>query len=92
MSKILDQAVTEGPDGYTFRCPGVRDSICGDLATGTPFTSSGWPTKKSATARGAEHFREHKTGEPTSTLEDFRAEHGLAPSADGLTAVSLEDI
>jgi hypothetical protein len=52
----LDQAVTKDGDTWTFQCPGVAGNPCG------PFRSSEWPTKKSATARGQQHFDEHKLG------------------------------
>jgi hypothetical protein len=93
VSKILDQAVAS-PDGggtYDFTCPGIRNSICGDLATGAPFTSTGWPTKKAATARGQQHFDEHKGIAPTQPMDEFMAAQGLVTSADG-RAVTLEDI
>jgi hypothetical protein len=40
----------------------VHGSPCGDRETGAPFASTGWPTKKAATARGAQHFTDHKLG------------------------------
>ena len=91
MSKILDQAISRSADETTwdFACPGVKGSPCGDA--GTPFTSTGWPTKATAQARGQEHFDEHKGKGAMSTLEDFRAKHNLVVTEDG-AAVSLEDI
>lgn len=90
-SKVLNDSVTQNKDGtWDFRCPGIVDSRCGDVATGVPFISTGWPTKKVAMARGDYHFREHVTGEVSPSLEDFRAEHGLVVAADG--TVTLEDI
>lgn len=87
MSKVLDDAVTSDDDGQTwdFRCPGVEGDPCG------PWTSVGWPTKKTAAARGAQHFATHR-GEPMPELADFWAEHGLAPHADGIHAVRIEDL
>jgi hypothetical protein len=32
------------------------------------FISTGWPTKKAATARGRQHKAEHETGEPMPEL------------------------
>lgn len=93
MAKILDDAVSS-PDGgntYDFRCPGIAGSPCGEPG-GTPFTSTGWPTKKVATARGQEHFDEHKGLAVTSSLEDFRAKHGLTAHPDGVRAVRPEDL
>ncbi len=90
MGKILDDAVSQSKDGaWDFACPGVAGSPCGDK--GVPFTSTGWPTKKTATARGQEHFDEHKGIAPTSSLEDFRAKHGLTVDAE-TGVVSVEDI
>lgn len=89
MSKILDQAVTAEGEGWDFACPGFADSACG--ADGVPFTSAGWPTKATALARGREHFDDHLGVAPMSTLEDFRAEHGLGVDEDG-TAHTLEEI
>jgi hypothetical protein len=79
--------VTKADDGsWTFQCPGVFGSPCGDPGSGRPFHSSGWPTKATATARGEQHLAEHETGEPMPSLEDFRAEHGLVAHADGIHA------
>jgi hypothetical protein len=88
MSK-LDDAVTEGEGGWDFACP-VTDGSCGDPAAGTSFTSTGWPTKKTATARGQEHFDEHLGNGVTSSLEDFRAKHGLTVDATGV--VTAKDL
>ncbi len=86
MSKVLDQAVEKGEDGYDFTCPGVQGSPCGD----PPFTSKGWPTKKAALARGAQHFAEHKGEADGVELEDFRQEQGISVQ-DG-KAVKLGDL
>src|SRR4051794_6632681 len=76
MGKILDDAVTQAKDGtWTFQCPGIAGSPCGDKGVG--FVSAEWPTKKTATARGEEHLDEHKGLGVTSSLEEFRAKHGL---------------
>lgn len=37
------------------------------------FVSSGWPTKKAAATRGAEHMAEHETGDPAPELADSKA-------------------
>jgi hypothetical protein len=55
-----------------------------------PFSSSGWPTKKSATARGAEHFAEHKGEGVMSELHEFREAQGLVVNGDG--SVSVKDL
>lgn len=88
-SKLLEQSVSQGDDGWDFVCPGVEGSLCGEEG-GAPFTSTGWPTKASALARGREHFDDH-LGTPMSSLEDFRAKHGLGVTDDG-KAVRLEDL
>jgi hypothetical protein len=87
----LDKAVSKDADGrWDFQCPGVQGSPC-DGGSGRPFHSDGWPTKATATARGAEHFAEHKGEGVTSTLEEFRAKHKLGVDAGG-NAVRLEDL
>lgn len=92
MAKLLDSAVTRAADdSWTFQCPGVQGSPCGDPG-GQPFHSDGWPSRKVAAARGEQHFEEHRTGKPMATLDDFRAEHGLVPHEDGTRAVRLEDL
>lgn len=92
MGKVLDKAVSVGPEGYDFQCPGVKGSLCGDLAVGgKPFVSTGWPTKKAALARGEQHFAEHRGDGPMQMLEDFRADQGLAVNAKG-QAVDLGDL
>jgi hypothetical protein len=86
----LDQAVTRGEDDrWDFQCPGIQGSPCGDK--GVPFRSTGWPTRVTATERGREHFAEHKGEGVTSSLEEFRAKHGLGVNTDG-HAVTLEEI
>lgn len=91
-SKILEDSVSSPDSGATwdFQCPGIAFSRCG-ADDGPPFSSVGWPTKKVALARSQEHFDDHKGIAPTSTLEDFRAKHGLGVDTDGC-AVKLEDI
>jgi hypothetical protein len=92
MSKLLDDAVTrEKDDSWTFQCPGVDGSPCG-VQGGPPFVSSGWPTKTIAQARGKQHFDEHKGISVTASLDEFRAEHGLAAHPNGTHAVRIEDL
>lgn len=92
-SKILQDSVSSPDDGQTweFQCPGIANSRCGNTETGQPFLSTGWPTKKTALARGQEHFDEHKGIATTTTMEDFMTKHGLAVAADG-RAVKVEDL
>lgn len=93
MSKVLDGAVARADDEtWTFHCPGIDGSPCGDPGTGQPFVSSGWPTKKVANARGTQHLDEHKGGVPMPELDEFRAEHGLVAHDNGIHAVRLEDL
>lgn len=81
MSKVLDNAVTQADDGWTFQCPNVDGDTCGEPG-GPGFTSSGWPTKKAAAARGQQHFDEHKLAADLTAAraaaaadeEDFDAE------------------
>ena len=76
-SKILDNAVTQSENGlWDFRCPGFSDSRCG--AGGVPFYSTAWPTKKAALARGYDHLNEHKIGEATRELNQFRDDEGVS--------------
>jgi hypothetical protein len=92
MEKTADYT-TKADDGtWTFQCPGVEDSRCGDPGTGQPFFSSGWPDKKTAAARGAQHFDEHKGLAVTPSLDEFRAEHGLVAHDNGVHAVRAEDL
>lgn len=93
-SKILQDSVSSPDDGTTwdFQCPGIANSKCGDPETGQPFHSDGWPTKKVALARGQEHFDEHKGVAVTSSLEEFRAKHGLGVNLETGLAVKLEDL
>ena len=87
---LLDDAVTkQADDTWTFQCPGVADSPCGQTG-GAPFSSSGWPTKKSATARGTQHFAEHKGEGVMQELHDFRVDQGLTVNDDG--SVSVKDL
>jgi hypothetical protein len=94
MSKLLDRAVAKNAGGgWDFTCPGIKGSLCGDRDTGVPFTSTGWPTKATALARGREHFDDHLGKAPMPSLEDFRARHGLTVDDDGnaITLADLED-
>ncbi len=84
----VDKAVSKSGEAWDFACPGIKGSKCGDL--GVPFASTGWPTKATATARGAQHFAEHKGEGVSQSLEDFRADQGLVVNDDG--SVSLKDI
>jgi hypothetical protein len=79
----------QSDDTWTYACPGYPADPCGgnDLPS---FQSSGWPTKKIAEARGAQHIAEHEdptNQSPMPELHVFRQEHGLAPTEDGLRAV-----
>lgn len=42
---------------------------------GCDFVSTGWRTKTLAGQRGADHKREHESGEPMAELGDFRKAH-----------------
>jgi len=93
-SKILHDAVTGSDEaGWDFVCPVDEDpQQCGDQETGEKFKSTGWPTRKTAEARGQIHFDEHTgEGKPVS-LEDFRKEHGLVVSDDGKRATVTVDM
>jgi len=90
VSKILDSAVTNSGDAWDFQCPGVEGSPCGDPATGQPFVSTGWPTKKAATARGEQHLAEHRGEDAMQELDEFRRDQGLVVADDG--TVSVEDL
>lgn len=81
----LEDAVTEGPDGWDFACP-LTDGSCG-----AGFTSTGWPTKKIAVARGRGHMDEHQGKSAGQSLEDFRAEHGVTVTADGKAVLTAGD-
>lgn len=86
---VLDQAVTQAEDGtWGFQCPGIVGSPCGDV--GVPFSSTGWPGREHAHARGRQHLDEHKGLGVMPELDQFRTEHGLTV-VDG-AAVKVEDI
>lgn len=87
---ILSSSVSQAEDGtWTFQCPGVQGDPCHG-PDGVAFRSSEWPTKKSATARGAQHFASHKDQTPMQELHDFRVENGLVVADDG--SVKVEDL
>lgn len=90
---LLDDRVTQDADGtWSFECPRVKGSLCGDLGAGVGFRTSGWPDREHALARGAQHFTEHKDPEfAMPSLEEFRAERGLTATPDG-GVVRLEDL
>ena len=90
MSKVLEKSVTQGEDGWDFACPGVQGHTCGATTDSGAFTSTGWPTKKAALARGAQHFAEHKGEGPMQELHDFRVEQGITVE-DG-KAVKVADL
>jgi hypothetical protein len=63
----------------------VYDGQCACLVptTGGPWETTGWPQRKLAAARLAEHTTEHETGEPARELVAFRDEAGLnGPTVD----------
>lgn len=72
---------------WDFVCDEPRG--CG-IPGGTPFPSTGWPTKKIAEARGAQHKREHQEGVPMPELAEFRREHGIDVDIDGNAFVKGE--
>lgn len=92
--KILADSVTGSEkDGFDFVCP-VNDGTCGVPGSDVSFTSTGWPTRKTAEARGAEHFKEHKGEGLMRSLDDFRAAHGLAqdPGDPKRAVVTAKDL
>lgn len=84
---LLDKAVTKDGETWGFQCPGVKGDRCGE---DVPFASTGWPTKKSAAARGAQHFAEHKGDGVMQEIGEFRKDQGLVVADDG--SVSVEDL
>lgn len=92
-AKIKANSVGQGEDGtWGMTCP-LTDGSCGDRATMTPFTSTGWPTKAIATDRLEQHLDEHRGKGIAMSLEDFRAKHNLEPGEDAKTArVRIEDL
>lgn len=79
----LEDAVAPGKYGWDAVCPRT-DGSCGP----DPFTSRGWPTKETALARLAEHEYEHTEQVLMSSLDDFRAKHGLAVNDQGQAVVA----
>lgn len=92
MAKILDAAVSQSENGmWDFRCPGFSDSRCG--AGGIPFYSTAWPTKKAAMARGFDHLNEHKIGEETRELGQFRTDENIeVGDLAEMSGLSVKDI
>lgn len=94
MAVKLDDYVTQDKDGsWSLTCP-VTDGTCGtkdDDGNVTPFRSAEWPTKKLARARLDEHVNDHKGIRPMSTLDEFRAKHGLHVK-DGRAVVTVKDL
>lgn len=87
---VLDDSVTKADDGtWTFQCPGVKGDGCGEPG-GAGWTSTAWPTKKAAVARGAQHFAEHKGEGPMQDMAEFLVDQGLVLNDDG--SVSVEDL
>jgi hypothetical protein len=86
MSVNLNDYVAKDEEAGTWalRCP-VTDGTCG--GDGQSFTSTGWPTKATAHARLVEHVAEHKGEGVMSSLEEFRAKHGLTVDAEGVVTV-----
>lgn len=85
-AKLKADAVTLAETGWGFVCPYTTG--CGDPGSTAGFTSTGWPTKKSALARLETHLAEHK-GHPPVDLDEFRAAHGIGVRDDG-TAYLLD--
>lgn len=78
--------VTKNEQGtWDYECP--RPAGCGPGATGAGFTSTGWPRKTDAEARGQEHEAQpHMPGDPVPDdhqpmmdLHAFRTARGLNP-------------
>jgi hypothetical protein len=61
----------------------VGDTWAGQCANPCGFKTVGWPTKKLAEARIAEHAGEHETGEAMRDLQAFREDHGIIVSTAG---------
>jgi len=87
---LLDKSVSQEKDGtWTFQCPGVKGDGCGEPG-GAGFRSTAWPTKKSARARGAQHFAEHKGEGQMQDMAEFLVDQGLVLNDDG--TVSVEEL
>ncbi len=52
----------------------------GQCAAPCGWSSTGWPTRKLAAARLADHEAEHKTGKPARELTDFRGKYVNGPA------------
>lgn len=86
MTAATDHVTRNDDQGWDFTCPVFTNATCG-------FQSVGWPTKEIAVDRAREHFGEHKGEGVTSSLDEFRAKHGLTDKGtlpDG--AVRVEDL
>lgn len=72
--KNLDRALSQSDSAtWDFRCPVAvgADEPCG-------FSSTGWPSKAVAAARGGQHYAEHRGEGLMQELNAFRREQGLA--------------
>lgn len=95
MGKLLTESVTETDAGtWDFHCP-VNDGSCGTPG-GASFSSTGWPTKKDALARGEQHFNDHRSTLPDADdyempeLVDFQVAQGISqPPGTVTTAKEL---
>lgn len=56
---------------------GAESVAFGCEAPGCEFISAGWATEEQASARGAEHANEHKTGQLMTELTEFEASVGF---------------
>lgn len=81
---LLDDCVFKDEETGTwkFECVKPVDSPCG-IPGGPGFVSSGWPTKKSALARGEQHFAEHRGEGTVQQMHEFLADQGLGVDERG---------
>jgi hypothetical protein len=68
---VPEKALSQSGDAWDFQCPGCE------------FVSTGWPTKKSAMARGAQHVNEHESGGLMQDMGEFIEGNGLMVNPDG---------
>lgn len=87
MARKPSAAKPAEPETFEWVCP-VTPQSCGD-GPGRPYRTSGWLSQDVADARGAEHLREHETGEPMTELAQFERDHGHGHLRDQVKAEAV---
>jgi hypothetical protein len=73
-------SISEAEDGtFVYECPlnVLSKPLASSAAAPCGFVSSGHPTEDSAKLRGAQHEKEHATGEPMPEMIDFLTDNQI---------------